>query len=130
MARPRFSGLPRGGSGVSIAHGIGEPVAQFIMITALERSARLLTERLAQLEHRLQAGDESAWTAYTETVKALALVVPNLAPERRGELLTTGEMARRLGVTPKTLLKRKARGQIRPALQAGKLIRWKGSETM
>jgi hypothetical protein len=90
----------------------------------------VLSQRLAALEGRLQEGDESAWTSYTDTVMALASVVQNLAPERSGELLTTAEMATRLGIKPKTLLKHKGRGQIRPALQAGKLIRWRGTESV
>jgi hypothetical protein len=46
----------------------------------------------------------------------------------RGELLTTVEMAGRLGIAPKTLLKHKAAGVVKPALQRGKLIRWRGDE--
>ena len=63
-------------------------------------------------------------------VKALILVVSNLAPERRGAYLTTAEMAQRLNLSPKTLLKHKANGKIRPAVQQGKLIRWKGTEEL
>lgn len=49
-------------------------------------------------------------------------------PGGRGELLTTAQMAERLGIAPKTLLKHKAAGAVKPALQRGKLIRWKGDE--
>jgi hypothetical protein len=42
--------------------------------------------------------------------------------------LTTAEMARRMGIAPKTLLKHKALGKVRPAIQRGKLIRWRGDE--
>src|SRR5262245_38663513 len=101
-----------------------ERSAGLATVAALERASRTLVERLTQLEERLQSGEEAAWSGYIEAVKAVALVLPNLAPGRRVELLTTAEMARRLGVAPKTLLRRKARGEIRPALQAGKLIRW------
>jgi hypothetical protein len=37
-------------------------------------------------------------------------------------------MADRLSVSPKTLLKHKARGDLKPAVQRGKLIRWRGDE--
>jgi hypothetical protein len=100
------------------------------MIVALDRAGRMLAERLARLEDRVRGGDEAAWGAYAETARTLALLLPTLAPERRGELLTTAEMAARIGITSKTLLRRKARGEIRPAVQAGKLIRWRGSETL
>jgi hypothetical protein len=59
----------------------------------------------------------------------LAALLPHLTPGSRGELLTTKQMAERLGISPKTLLKRKATGEIRPALRLGArgraAIRWK-----
>ena len=100
----------------------------------LDRTARLLADRLSQLEERLQSGDQSgheaAWRSYSETAMALASVLAQVSPGKRGELLTTAEMAARLNLAPKTLLKRKARGEIRPALQRGKLIRWRGDEAV
>jgi hypothetical protein len=57
-------------------------------------------------------------------------VLPQLAPGQHGELLTTAQMASRLGIAPKTLLKHKAAGSIRPALEKGKLVRWRGSEAI
>ncbi len=97
---------------------------------ALERSAVFLADRLRSLEARVEGGDERVWREYCETVRTLAAVLPNLMPERRGALLTTAEMAARLNVAPKTLLKHKAQGRVRPALQRGKLIRWQGNETL
>lgn len=94
----------------------------------LTRSASLLAERIARLESRVQAGDETAWKPYQEAVMALAVVLQQLPVERQGAFLTTREMATRLNISPKTLLRRKSRGEIRPALQKGKLIRWKGNE--
>ena len=101
-----------------------------IVTIVLERSVGLLADRLRSLEARLESGDELAWPEYCETVRTLAAVLPNLTPERRGALLTTAEMAARLNVAPKTLLKHKAQGRVRPALQRGKLIRWQGNETL
>jgi hypothetical protein len=94
----------------------------------LERSAQLLASRLERLEARLQDDDAAVWTEYRETAAALAQVFAHVAPGRRGELLTTEQMAERLNLSPKTLLKRKARGELRPALQRGKLICWRGDE--
>lgn len=93
----------------------------------LERAAFLLAGRLERIEARLD-DDSAAWTEYRDTVRALAAALEHVAPGRRGELLTTEEMAERLGIAPKTLLKHKARGVVRPAMQRGKLIRWRGDE--
>ena len=98
----------------------------------LERAARRLGDRLAQLEARLEQDDAATWTAYSETVQALAVVLPAIAPERRGALLTTAQMAERLVIAPKTLLRRRKRGQVRPAVELGErgraALRWRGDE--
>jgi hypothetical protein len=94
----------------------------------LERSAQLLALRLEHLEARLQDDDTALWAEYRATAAVLAQVFAHVAPGRRGELLTTKAMAERLSIAPKTLLAQKARGQIRPALQRGKYIRWRGDE--
>ena len=94
----------------------------------LERAVARLQARAAVLEQRIETGDESAWSAYVEAVGALAVVFPRLDPGADGALLTTAEMAHRLGVAPKTLLRHVARGSVTPALRRGKLIRWKGTE--
>jgi len=98
----------------------------------LSRAGRLLEDRMVQLEQRVRQGDEGAWEAYVTTVNALVAVLAQAAPGARGQLLSTKEMAEKLGIAPKTLLRRKARGQVRPALQLGKrgraAIRWRGDE--
>jgi hypothetical protein len=98
-----------------------------LLSVALQRAARRLAVRLETLEGELDR-EPSRWPDYLATVNALAALVPSLAPERGGALLTTAEMAGRLGISAKTLLRRKADGGIRPALQRGKLIRWRGDE--
>ena len=95
----------------------------------IDRAARLLTNRIDTLEKRVREGDESAWPDYQETLRTLAALLPHLGPER-GAMLTTAEMADRLGVAPKTLLRHKAKGRIRPAVAQGKLLRWKGNEVL
>lgn len=98
-------------------------------VLVLERSARLLIERVAELEARLRQGDEAAWPHYLATLDSLAMVLGHVSPGRREDLLTTSEMAARLNISTKTLLRRKSRGDIRPAVQYGKrLIRWRGNE--
>jgi hypothetical protein len=87
----------------------------------------LLTARVESLEARLP-DDEAAWTPYCEALQTLAVVEARLVPGEHGEFLTTAQMAFRLGVKPKTLLRHAAAGAVRPALRRGKLIRWKGDE--
>jgi hypothetical protein len=98
----------------------------------LTRAKNVLELRLSDLIDRVESGDASAWPDLIEMVKAMAALAPHVAPGARGELLTTKQMAERLGIAPKTLLKRKARGQATPALQLGRrgraAIRWKGDE--
>jgi helix-turn-helix protein len=101
-----------------------------ILTARLEHAARRLCERLAMLEARLT--DDAAWDEYRETAAALAAILPTLAPERRGWLLTTAELAERLGVSPKTVLRRKASGELKPAVVMGRrgraALRWRGDE--
>ena len=104
------------------------------MTSILARAARLLEGRLADLAERLGEDDESAWGEFLATVNAYISVLAQLTPGTRGELLTTRQMAERLNIAPKTLLKRKAKGQVRPALQLGErgraAIRWRGDEVV
>jgi hypothetical protein len=97
-------------------------------LLALRQAEARLRDRLVRLEARLDAGDESAWAAYTDVVLALATIAARLASAENGHLLSTGEMAARLGISSKTLLRRKARGEIAPALQLGRrgraAMRW------
>ena len=97
-------------------------------VLALHRAAQRLAVRLELLESRLADDDPMAWGEYRQTAATLAALRAHLAPGRDGELLTTAQMAERLKVTTKTLLKRQARGDISPVLQEGKLIRWRGDE--
>jgi hypothetical protein len=96
----------------------------------LARAIRRLVHRLAVLEVQLEAGEESAWTAYLATLETLVQVIAQTAPGGHGALLTTAEMAARLGLSAKTLLKHRKNGAITPALQRGKLVRWRGTETV
>ena len=96
----------------------------------LERAIRLLLARAGQLEELVYGGDEAAWVSYLATLDTLANILDHVAPGRHGELLTTSQMAARLNLSPKSLLRRKARGEIRPAVQRGKLIRWRGDEVL
>jgi hypothetical protein len=96
----------------------------------LTRASGRLVARLAELEGQLDTGDASAWPGYLATLDVLLRMTAQTAPGRQGQLLTTREMAARLGLSAKTLLKHKQRGAITPALTKGKLVRWRGTETV
>jgi DNA-binding XRE family transcriptional regulator len=93
----------------------------------LAQAAGLLAARLSALEAELP----SSWSEYLATAVALAALVEHLTPAS-GELLTTRDMAERLGISSKTLLRRKRNGQATPALTLGRrgraAIRWSGWE--
>src|SRR5438445_10246424 len=99
--------------------------------TVLSRALPLLEARLVELEDHLQ-GDAGAWPEYLATLNTMATVLAQLRPEAGGALLTTKQMAERLGVQPKTVLAMRKRGQLRPAREIGKrgraAIRWRGDE--
>ncbi len=97
---------------------------------ALLKAEPLLLERVQQLQDRVHARDESAWPEYVQILHLLVDLQSAVAPERVGAMLTTEEMAARFGISAKTLLKRKSRGELEPTLQQGHLIRWSGRETL
>jgi len=94
----------------------------------LLRAVRLIGARLMDLEARVNAGDENAWSAYIEAAAALAAVVPLTTPEARGALLTTRELADRLQIHPQTLLRKAKKGggaatdTARPARSGGAAV--------
>ena len=90
----------------------------------LDRAYRRLAMRVGALEAELE-DSPAMWPAYIDAVRALAAVVPLLSTIAATEMLTTRQMADRLGIKPKALLRHKKSGAIRPAVQIGKLIRWR-----
>ncbi len=99
-------------------------------LVALRKAEPLLTKRLSELHARLEAGDEASWPEFLQVAGTLAALLPSLTPQNGGAMLTTKEMAARLGIAPKTLLKHKEAGKIRPAVERGNLLRWNGRETL
>lgn len=95
---------------------------------ALLRAQLRLVDRLAGLDARLTAGDESLWSAFCEAAVALAAVAPQTAPGAGGRMMTTAEMAATLNVSPKTLLRRAKKGQAQPLRLAARgpaALRWR-----
>jgi hypothetical protein len=92
---------------------------------ALARAERRLLARLEELEARLDT-DVSAWPAYCEAAATLATIARQA--RESGALLTTGQLAEQLGVSSKTILRRRKAGEITPAMQLGErgraALRW------
>jgi hypothetical protein len=112
-------------------HPSASPLGPAMFAIRLERAARLCADRLAALEDRVSQGDEAAWPAWLDTLRTLAAILPTLTPGVRGELMTTAQMAARLGIAPKTLLRRrKAKGlkPVRLGERGRAAIRWRGDE--
>jgi hypothetical protein len=95
--------------------------------SALDRVAGRLVARLTVLEAQLDAGDEEAWSDYLEVARTLAAIWPLLSPGQH-RLLTTAELAAQLGISAKTLRRRKALGLLQPALEQGRLFRWRADQ--
>jgi predicted DNA-binding transcriptional regulator AlpA len=98
----------------------------------LERAAARVERRLLELDKALEAGDRSGWEEYVRLAASLAALGQVTRPEHGGPLLTTEAMAARLGVSSRTILRRRKRGELTPAVQLGKrgraALRWRGTE--
>ena len=94
---------------------------------ALVRAVNRLVEKIEKLEPHLD--DPESWNEYMNMVTNLAMIASQIRPEMTGELLTTAQMAARLGIAPKTLLRQKASGKVTPAMILGQrgraALRWR-----
>ena len=96
-------------------------------LSLLETQARLLHDRI-------RGGDDSAWPDYRATLNTLTAVLAHAAPGNGGRLVSTRELGELMGLSSKTLLRRKAKGQIQGAVQLeggravkgkhGSAVRW------
>jgi helix-turn-helix protein len=102
-------------------------------LNALRRAVPLLEARLAELEAKIQSGDESAWPVFLATLQTATMLQAQASPGAGGALLTTAELASKLGVAPKTILRRRRRGELK-AVVAGRrgrgALRWNAAEGM
>ena len=121
IATPLPSGARRPSPGPPAAIGSGT-----LTPSALDGVARRLVARLTVLEGHLDAGDRDVWSEYTDVARTLAAIWPLLAPAQH--LLTTAELAAQLGISAKTLRRRKALGLLQPALEHGRLLRWRSDQ--
>jgi excisionase family DNA binding protein len=97
-------------------------------ILVLRRAEPLIVGRMEELEPRLSQDDSAAWLEYGQLAANLAAIVVQTAPGAGGRLMTTAEMAAALGVTSKTVLRKRKDGEL-TAIQLGKrgraALRWK-----
>jgi hypothetical protein len=84
----------------------------------LIRAVNRVVEKIDKLEPHLD--DPESWGEYLNLVTILATIASQIRPEVTGELLTTSQMAARMNISAKTLLKRRAKGQAQPAVVMGK----------
>jgi helix-turn-helix protein len=94
----------------------------------LEQAAKRIEARLLELDKRVEGQDEGAWNEYVELAVALAALAPATLPEATGRLLTTREMVERLGISSRTLRRWRQRGEVRPAVERRRALRWTGRE--
>jgi hypothetical protein len=100
-------------------------------LSPLARAPALLETRLAELEARIRGGEETAWPAYLETVRALSEVLARTAPGADGQWLTTAQLAARLQISTRTIRRRMKAGALEPVRLAKRgraALRW-GTET-
>ncbi len=86
-------------------------------LTPLARAERLLAVRLATLERDLETDPEkwgpAMWDAYLHALDVYLRVLQRVAPD---PLLTTAQVAERFGVSPRTIRRRQAKGELEPAV--------------
>jgi excisionase family DNA binding protein len=98
---------------------------------ALRHAQARIIEQLEQLEPRLAECDLAAWVQYAQLAAALAAIVRETAPGAGGRLLSTAELADALGVSPKTILRKRRSGEL-TAIELGRrgrsALRWQGDQ--
>jgi hypothetical protein len=122
IATPLPSGARRPSPAPPAAHGSGAPTP-----SALDSVGSRLVARLTVLEAQLDAGDGEGWSDYLEVARTLAAIWPLLVPAQH-RLLTTAELAAQLKISPRTVRRRKALGLLQPALEHGRLFRWRADQ--
>jgi hypothetical protein len=104
-------------------------VRRLFALGQLEAGLDLLTARCESLARKVREGDEAAWARYVAVLSTIVAVLERLDGQReRGDVLTTKELAQKLGMRPDSLLRCKRRGLVTPAVAHGKFIRWRAED--
>ena len=88
---------------------------------ALDRARSRALDRLLALEPRLD--DDTTWQAYLDAARTLAVLATDHAADAL--LLTTRQLAERIGCDERTVRRHKRAGLLRPAVEAGRVVRWR-----
>jgi len=90
----------------------------------LDRAYGRIAKRVEMLEVGLDAG-RSTCPAYIDAVNALTALIPCVNATAASELLTTKQLAERLGCDERTVRRHKKAGRLKPAVTAGRVVRWR-----
>lgn len=96
-------------------------------VSTLRRAVPVLTREADRLLAQPPA-DAVALSLLASVVTALALASTAAEPERQGAMLTTQQMAQKLGITRKSLHRMMRSHRIEPAVKVGRFARWTGAE--
>ena len=99
----------------------------------LHRVRTRLQARLVTLETRLATDQdaEAVWPEYIQALDLFLRIEDRIAAQApAAPLLTTKEMATRLGISVRTLLQRKKRGHVRPSIAHGKALQWRPEDAL
>src|SRR5262245_21995260 len=86
----------------------------------LERAERLVLARVQALEAHLDEGDPDVWRSYLDAVETLAALTRDRAHHQPDPLMTTKQLAERLGVHERTIRRQRQAGLLTPALASGR----------
>ena len=108
------------------------PLAVDAAALTIERAERRVLARVQALEAQLDATDgDGLWTAYIEAVQALVVLVRDRQKQEPVRLLTTKELAQRMGVNERTIRRQRQAGILSPTFIGDRrstrgrcLIRW------
>ena len=104
-----------------------------IEVVDLHRVRNRLQARLVALETRIATDQdtEAVWREYVQVLDVFLRIEDRIATQApAAPLLTTKEMATRLGITTRTLLARKKRGHVRPSVAHGKALHWRPEDAL
>lgn len=99
-------------------------------LVALIHAEPQLAERAEDLRARINGGDETAWSAYLDTLAVLTKVAERLGREDAGRAMTSAELGQRFRLSPRTAAKKAKAGQLPvTALRLGQrgrgALRWR-----
>ena len=87
---------------------------------ALSKVQLVIARRILDLASRAQAGDAAGWFELYAATTALAACASVPTAMEPGGLVSTAELQQRLGVSKRTIRRRRARGELAPVQVGGR----------